>query len=54
MKKLLFAIIIICSVSCGPHRMACGPRGICDTSASELQKKNTDFKDNSRLNTRNL
>ena len=40
MKKLLFIVIVIFSVSCGPHRMSCGPKGICNTTSAEMQKKN--------------
>jgi hypothetical protein len=37
MKKLLlilFALFLL--ASCGPHRMSCGARGICDTSEKQI------------------
>jgi hypothetical protein len=33
MKKLfLIALTITFLISCGPHRMSCGARGICNSS----------------------
>ncbi|WP_298221647.1 hypothetical protein [Flavobacterium sp.] len=39
MKKILLMIILVVSGSCGPHRMACGPRGICDAPSTSIPKK---------------
>ncbi|EIA09495.1 hypothetical protein [Flavobacterium frigoris] len=34
---LLFAISLL--VSCGPHRMGCGARGICETPEKQAFEK---------------
>jgi len=34
---LLFAIFLLSS--CGPHRMGCGARGICDTPEKQTFEK---------------
>lgn len=41
MKKLLLIVLAITFlVSCGPHRMGCGARGICSSQTKlELTKK---------------
>jgi hypothetical protein len=37
MKKLLLIVIVLSFLaSCGPHRMSCGARGICDTSEKQI------------------
>ncbi|MBX9806845.1 MAG: hypothetical protein K2X95_03500 [Flavobacteriaceae bacterium] len=37
MKKLLLIVIVLSFfASCGPHRMSCGARGICDTSEKQI------------------
>jgi hypothetical protein len=34
---LLFAIFML--ASCGPHRMSCGARGICETTEKQEAQK---------------
>jgi hypothetical protein len=42
MKKLILISILflLLASSCGPHRMSCGARGICE-SKSESKKNNS-------------
>jgi hypothetical protein len=40
MKRILYLIIaLVMLASCGPHRMGCGARGICETEKA-FQYKN--------------
>ncbi len=40
MKKLLLLVIVLpFLVSCGPHRMSCGARGICEVSIKKIVPK---------------
>lgn len=40
MKKLvLFAILLAVLLSCGPHRMRCGPKGICNHDTQKNHNK---------------
>ncbi|MEO8517111.1 MAG: hypothetical protein ABI426_10215 [Flavobacterium sp.] len=43
MKKLLLSLLLFSFlVSCGPHRMGCGARGICNSVIKgELVKKHS-------------
>ena len=42
MKKIFLLVILVIIASCGPHRMSCGPRGICKTPQVILkQEKNS-------------
>jgi hypothetical protein len=37
MKKfILIAFLIVFLASCGPHRMSCGARGICNASGKQM------------------
>jgi hypothetical protein len=35
-KQLSIVIVILFLASCGPHRMSCGPRGICKVSGEQI------------------
>ncbi|HMK06417.1 MAG TPA: hypothetical protein VK476_02740 [Flavobacterium sp.] len=43
MKRILLILLTVCFLtSCGPHRMKCGARGICDTEAkTSASQKNS-------------
>ncbi len=32
-KKLFLLVVLVVLASCGPHRMKCGARGICEKPA---------------------
>ena len=35
-KLLLIAFVLSFLASCGPHRMSCGARGICNASEKQI------------------
>ncbi|HSN48071.1 MAG TPA: hypothetical protein VLR29_04865 [Flavobacterium sp.] len=40
MKKSLFILFVFSFlISCGPHRMSCGARGICNASEKQIEKQ---------------
>ncbi|MFV8335460.1 hypothetical protein ACNQF7_05150 [Flavobacterium sp. RSP29] len=40
MKNTLYILIALYVLSsCGPHRMSCGARGICENSEKQTQEK---------------
>jgi len=42
MKKLfLIAFAFFLLASCGPHRMSCGARGICNASEKQISPQST-------------
>ena len=42
MRKIIVLLIVFFMASCGPHRMRCGPKGICKTQQNQLkQEKNS-------------
>lgn len=39
MKKLLLIVLVFSFLaSCGPHRMSCGARGICESNKKIIEK----------------
>lgn len=41
MKSTLILLILLALISCGPKRMSCGARGICETSTKNDREFST-------------